>query len=222
MNKKNISIALSCLFIVVFNVLFFLLRGNNNTAATWISYTFIHLAYFSLLLVSRFTKGNKGLAVLSGTLYLIAIGYFLTELVVGLFFIMLATEIFIWALLIQLLLFAGFWGNFLAHAWLNQHTQQAIATQKAQSDYIKSAASALQLLLPHATDEQVRKQLEKCYDLMQSSPLQSSDKVQSTEADILNTIDDLKGCIATTDQALATCQRLQQLINERNTQLKLQ
>lgn len=220
MSKKIISITLGCLFIVVFNVLFFLLRGNNNTAATWISYAFIHLAYFSLLLVSPFTKGNKGLAILSGTLYLISIGYFFAELAAGLVFIMLATEVFIWALLIQLLLFAAFWGNFLAHVWLNLHTQKAIETQKAQSNYIKTAATALQLLIPHATNEQVRKQVEKCYDLMQNSPLQSNGMLEKIDADILNSINSLRNNITNQDQALNACQEIQTLIKERNCQLK--
>lgn len=97
MGNKIAKFVLGIVFLVVFNVLFFVFCGTDNTTSVWISYGFIHVAYLFLLITPLFNKGNKGLAVQSMTLYSVSVYYFLVELVAGIIFMSVQQESCVWA-----------------------------------------------------------------------------------------------------------------------------
>ena len=51
MRKKNVLwILLDLVFLIVFNVVFFVAGGTDHPASVWISYGFIHFSYIMLLI----------------------------------------------------------------------------------------------------------------------------------------------------------------------------
>ena len=83
MGTTIIKAILCSIFLIFFNLLFFILCGTENNSSTWISYGFIHVAYLLLLITPLFNKENKGKAILSMTLFTISLFYFFIELMVG-------------------------------------------------------------------------------------------------------------------------------------------
>ena len=77
------------LFLVVFNVLFFLVVGTENPTSVWVSYGFIHFSYLTVLFLPVISSKGEASYYLSSTLYVQSIAYFLLELVVGIVFIIL-------------------------------------------------------------------------------------------------------------------------------------
>ena len=47
MKTTLIRIVFTLVFLVVFNTLFFLLSGTDNPTSVWVSYAYIHVAYFT-------------------------------------------------------------------------------------------------------------------------------------------------------------------------------
>ena len=113
---------LGSLFLIFFNLLFFILCGTDNNSSTWISYGFIHVAYLFVLITPLFNKENKGKAVLSMTLYTISLFYFFIELLAGIVFICLEPEDTKWTWVVHLVILALFLLVFLSSYLANTAT----------------------------------------------------------------------------------------------------
>lgn len=114
MGTTIIKAILCSIFLIFFNLLFFILCATENNSSTWISYGFIHVAYLLLLITPLFNKENKGKAILSMTLYTISLFYFFIELLVGILFICLEPENAKWTWTVHLIILALFLLVFLS------------------------------------------------------------------------------------------------------------
>ena len=73
---------LDSIFLIVFNLYFFLLKGIEQPASVWISYASIHLAYLMLLITPSFVRKGSVSADYGRPLFVITTSYFLA-LIVG-------------------------------------------------------------------------------------------------------------------------------------------
>ena len=100
--KENIlKVIIGLIFLIGFNVMFFLLGGTERSDTEWVCYGFIHAAYLCLLATPLFCNAEKGETVLSASLYLRALFYFFTELVFGIGFLWYNAEDPTWPTIIQ-------------------------------------------------------------------------------------------------------------------------
>ena len=81
MTKKNILTgSLDSVFIVAFNILFFLNGGIQHITAEWTAYGFLHFAYL-IVLITPLISARGSTAILSKTTtYTISLLYFIVEL----------------------------------------------------------------------------------------------------------------------------------------------
>lgn len=122
---------LNSLFLIVFNLLFFLLGDIDSfNTSVWISYGFIHFAYFVLLLTPVLVRKSKVETDYRKPLYLITGAYFLITFLVGVTFILTSTEKIKVTLTVQTILAALFLGWLLVHLLANEHTANSIAERE--------------------------------------------------------------------------------------------
>jgi L-asparagine transporter-like permease len=124
MKRINIfNLLLESLFLVVFNLLFFAL-GDTSTfkTAVWISYGFIHFAYFTLLCTPLFVRKSSEAHIYRRPLYLITACYFIIELITGVTLILIAPETVKATIIIQMILATIFGGLLLVNLITNEHT----------------------------------------------------------------------------------------------------
>lgn len=123
---KRISILwtlLNSLFLIVFNLLFFLLGNVESfTTSVWVSYGFIHFAYFVLLFTPLLVRKSEVETDYRRPLYLITGTYFLIEFIVGITFILIAPEKVKLTLIVQIILAGVFLGCLLTHLIANEYT----------------------------------------------------------------------------------------------------
>ena len=63
MNKKRVLwIFLALVFLMVFNMIFFMAGGTEHGKAVWISYGFIHFAYLMSLITPFLVKKSTNIA----------------------------------------------------------------------------------------------------------------------------------------------------------------
>ena len=67
---------LGFIFLILFNVLFFLLGGNRPIASIWISYGFIHFAYLQILVIPSIVPKSKSTHVFIESTAVISTFYF--------------------------------------------------------------------------------------------------------------------------------------------------
>ena len=81
MTKKNIlTIILDSVFIIAFNILFFLNGGTHHVAAVWTAYGFLHFAYLMVLITSLIAAHGSTAVLSKTTTYTISLFYFVVEL----------------------------------------------------------------------------------------------------------------------------------------------
>ncbi|HOZ95691.1 MAG TPA: hypothetical protein PLS07_09685 [Niabella sp.] len=214
---------LNSIFLIVFNIYFFLLKGTEQPTSVWISYASIHLAYLMFLLTPLFVRKGSYSADYGHPLFVITTIYFFLALAIGVFFMILSSKTYTVVLLVQITIVAIFAVLFLANLIANKHTADNIEKHEEELKYVKESTSRLDGLLKRISDKATRKKVETAYDLIHSSQVKSSYKVKLFEQDVIYEIGKLENALTQTN--IETIQlivdKICNLANERNRQLKL-
>jgi hypothetical protein len=223
MKRVNIYwLLLDSLFLIVFNLLFFML-GNSGDAKTsvWISYGFIHFAYLAMLLTPLLVRRSSAEQDYGRPLYVVTSAYFFVELVAGVTLILIAPETTKVTIILQVVLATIFIGYLLIHLIANEHTAAATVQQEAELQYVKESSAILQSVLSRTTDKAAAKKVERLYDLIHSCQVKSNTNVRSLEQQIISEIEILNGIGAdNAEQIVAKADKIYQLAEERNRKLK--
>lgn len=222
MNKKRVLwILIDLIFLIVFNVVFFVAGGTNHPASVWISYGFIHFAYIMLLVTPLLVRKSTNTAVLGFSLYSISSTYFIVAFVVGLIFVFTKPESYKLALIIQVII-AGIYGIMLiSHMIANESTADSVARHEMELRYVKDASAHLKGIMDSIPEKKPRKKVESLYDLLHSSPAKSNNSVREYELSVLDLIDTLEGNLDKNDIAAAeeTIKKIERAASERNRRL---
>ena len=219
---RALWIVLSLIFLVIFNAIFFAVGGTVHNMSTWISYGFIHFAYFMLLLTPSLIRKGKSSAVFGFALSSISTVYFLIALAIGVIFILISPESHIVALLIQLCI-VGLYGIVLVSNMIaNEHTANAEEKRQDQIAYVKEASIKLKVLLDRVGDSETKKVVERVYDAVYSSPVRSHQDLTQIENTILLSIYELEDEVSTEnkEKIVSTANLMLATVNERNMRLK--
>lgn len=216
-------IILDLIFLVVFNTVFFVMTGFQHPASVWISYGFIHLAYLMVIVTPFLIRKSSSAAIFGFSLYTISSTYFLVEFAVGLVFVILKSDSFKAALVVQIVI-AGIYGVLLiSHLIANESTADSVEQHEDEVAYIKTAASRVKALVGKVKDKKANKEIEKAYDLLHSSPTKSTSTVRHLESSVMNQISDLEDAVQSgkTDLIISIAGEIISTMEERNRKLRL-
>ena len=169
--------------------MFFYLGGTEQTEVNWICYSFIHASYLCILLTPLFCKSGKGLEVLSYSLYLRALFYFFTELIIGGIIIAIAPEKSTWPLIIQGVLLAIFLVLQIMSVLANDATIESLQKQKNESVYIQDMSQRIRTCMRNISDSKIKKQVERCYEAVNNSSIQSYPEALDAELNLQNAVE---------------------------------
>lgn len=224
MKKSNVLwVILALVLLILFNAVFFIAGGADHPASVWISYGFIHFAYFLLVVTPYLIRGGADAAVFGFSLYSISAAYNIVEFLTGTIFILVAPEDYKAALLVQLVI-TGIYAIFLAsHMIANVRTADIQEGRQPQLAYIKKASSEISSILDRVNDKQLIKKLKNIYDAISTSPVKTHPDVEQLEFQILSGINELRiSCNAGRgDVAETRAEALLLLVVERNKRLRL-
>jgi len=225
MKRINILwLLLNSLFLIVFNLLFFLLSNAGHAkTSVWISYGFIHFAYFLFLATPLLVRKSKADYIYDRTLYPITAAYFIVELIAGVTLILIAPEKVKTAIIIQIVLAAIFIGWILVYLIADEHTAKSVEQHEAELQYVKQSSSQLKTILQQIADKSTAKKVEQVYDLIHSSQVKSDSSVRSLEEEIINEINNLDHAVeqSNLEQAYILAEQIHKSALKRNNLLKL-
>lgn len=224
MKKENVLwILLDLIFLVVFNVVFFVIGGQEHPFSTWISYGFIHLSYIMVVITPFLLRKCSSTAVFGFSLYAISSTYFLVEFVVGVVCIFFKSELYKTPLVIQVVI-AGIYGVLLlSYLIANERTADRIEKHEEEVSYIKKAASRVKALVGKSTDRKTNKEIEKAYDILHSSPTKSTTSVHTIENSVMDKIAALEDAVDSDNSnvAINLAAEIVALMEERNRKIRL-
>ena len=224
MNKQNVLwVLLDLVFLVVFNIVFFVVGGTEHEPSAWLSYGFIHFAYLMVVVTPFLTRKSSSSSVFGFTLFAIAVSYFLVELVVGVVFCILNMADYKVALVTQVVLAGIYLAILLSNLIANEETADALQVKESEVAFIKTGTIRLKGLLSSTGDKQTDKAIETAYDTLRSSPTSSDPSVRQYELAILDDIDGLEAAINNNDlqNARGLAERITSNANERKLHLRL-
>ena len=138
MKKSNgLWIMLYLIFLIIFNAVFFIAGGSEHPASVWVSYGFIHFSYLMLVVTPFLVRKETSAAVFGFSLYTISSVYFFVELVTGIIFILISSESYKAALLVQLVIAGLYAACLISNMIANEHTADSQEKRQHQIDYIK-------------------------------------------------------------------------------------
>lgn len=214
---------LDSIFLIVFNIYFFLLKGFDEPTSVWISYTSIHISYLMLLITPYLVRKGSTSVDYGRPLFVITTSYFFLALIIGVVFIILSSDTYTISLLVQLTIAAIFAVLLLTNLIANEFTANNIEKHEVELKYVKESSSKLDALLKQISDDSIRKKIEKAYDLVHSSQVKSSYNVKSVEQNVIAEIDNLEKALKQNnfEKIQLIVDKICNLANERNRQLKL-
>lgn len=217
-----IRIMLTLVFLLTFNGLFFFLLGTENPNSVWISYAFIHIAYFTILFLPVFKTKGEASYYLSSSLYALTIGYFVLELIAGTVFIAWIPEERIWAIITQAALWLIYVVMILCNAWANEATAKSLKKRQQDISQYQSNLMNLKQLVAWAKDAEVKRALITCHEKLDVSSSRQTTESESLDAEIAQTIELLKLNLRSEDneQSLNSAMSLLKLIEQRKILLK--
>lgn len=225
MKKNNFFwMLLNSIFLVVFNIYFFLLnKGVDQPPSVWISYSFIHLAYLSLLVTPFFVRPGSNSVNYGRPLFAITSSYFLLSLMAGVVFIIISPQNSTITLLVQLTITAVFAFLLLSNLIANERTADSVVKHEVELQYVKESSSRLEAMVRQASDKGIRKKVEKAYDALHSSQVKSSFNVKSIEQDVMDEINSLESALRRNniEEIQLITDKICHLADERNRQLRI-
>ena len=219
MKTTLIRIVFTLVFLVVFNTLFFLLCGTDNPTSVWVSYAYIHVAYFTILFLPVLkTKGDASY-YLSSVLYGQAITYFILELIAGVVFIIYRMESPVWSLVVQTALWLIFVVLILGNAWANQATAQSLEKRKQDIDAYQSMRMSLKRLMAKTDKPELKRLIADCSDKLEASSSRQTQESEKIDIEIEQAIASLRQSIteSNVEESTSLARQLAGLIEERKT-----
>lgn len=189
MKRILIKVTISLIFLIIFNVLFFFCDIAHSDA-NWCSYGFATFAYLCLLATPILAKGSYS-AVLEGSLWLRAIFFFFTELLVAIICILIEPESIKWPLIIQGVLLSTFIILQLMSVLANDSTAASVKKQKEESFSKQILIDQLQLRTREVTDIEIKPVLNKCIDALYNSPIQTFSEAANADLALNDAVNNL-------------------------------
>lgn len=222
MREVNVLyIARDLIFLVVFNLIFFMLYGVDCYPSVWIAYGFINLSYLMVLLTPRLVKRGKSEAVFGFALSSISIIYFIFEFIVGIVIIVMKLESWKVSFIVQLVPFAIYCCILISNLIANEDTANKQEAMDIYINYHKTISHKMSLILNTINDRNLKKQAERAYDAIRCSQVKSTNSVKEIEQEILSNLDELEKLVKDDDIAKANCiiEKIYSLAKERDSEL---
>lgn len=214
---------LDAIFLIVFNIIFFLVKGFDNQTSVWISYAIVHFSYITLLITSYVGTSGRSSAVFSFSLYYVSSVYFFWNLVINILMMWIEPESYIFTASLNSIVTGIYLVIFIANIIANNSTAKKELIKHDEVFFIKNMSYELGIVLGKVKNSISKSNIEKVRDAIKNSPSKSSPPAKSIEQDIQRSIAELKNSDIedSTSIELLTADLLQK-IRERNKILRLQ
>lgn len=218
--KKLITILLESIFLIAFNVLFFINSGFEHPTGTWICYGFLHFSYL-MMIFTPFIETKEYIS--KTTSYTISSLYFVCELVfvlINLIFNKIIGAKFV--ISVQVILTAIYFIVLFTNLITNETTKNKASQHNIENNFIKLISAKAKYIESIISSSKEKNRMNNLYYTIHSSPIKSSNDVIIYEEKIVDSLDALENAAEQNDETMISekITEIEQLINKRNFILK--
>lgn len=221
MSKKTIlTILIDTLFIISFNILFFLNMGTQHSSIVWWCYGFLHFSYLMIIIVP-FIESKEYESKLST--YLISLVYFILELIICIVVLFLKDKCNLKLIIsMQVVITSIYLYLLLANLFVNNTIDNKQKKHDIENNFIKTTSAKVKYLESISVDTKIKDKLSNLYNTVHSSPINSSVDVSIYEEKIIDLVSIMETEIAEDNQSkiFELISETDRLLNKRNFILK--
>lgn len=223
MTKKNIlTLLLDSVFVIAFNVVFFLNAETLHTASGWVCYAFLHFAYL-MVLVTPLIEVRGTTAYLSKfSTYLVSLLYFLLELIFTIVIFYSKIDKTKLVIIIQTIFTAFYFIILISNLLANNNIARKQSSRDIQIDFIKTISTKAKFIASITSDTALKSKIDNLYYLLHSSPIKTCSEVAVYEMKIQEQLGELESLV--TNEKVAASDKIteiEQTLNNRNLMLKM-
>lgn len=218
-------LSLDTVFIIVFVVFFFMLADTAEcNTSVWISFGTILFSYIMLLCTPVFVRKSSAQSDYRSPLYVVSSTYFSISFVIGLIIILVNPEDYKATMLINVALLGIYAIVLLTNLLANEHIAEQEAKRDIELKYVKEASATLKIIMGSVKDYNTIKRIEAAYDLISTSPANSSPGVKYLEESIIQEIADLVEMNPSSDKEriISSIDVIISMATKRNAKLQLE
>lgn len=218
-------LSLDTIFIIVFVVFFFMLADTAEcNTSVWISFGTILFSYIMLLCTPVFVRKSSAQSDYRRPLYVVSSTYFSISFVMGLIIILVNPEDYKATMLINVALLGIYAIVLLTNLLANEHIAEQEAKRDIELKYVKEASATLKTIMGSVKDYNTIKRIEAAYDLISTSPANSSPGVKYLEESIIQEIADLVEMNPSSDKEriISSIDVIISMATKRNAKLQLE
>lgn len=223
MKNKLLTAVPYIVVLIIFNIIFFLIGGADRKASEWIAYGSIHAACLVFLAVVFVVKRNEGRAELSVPLTAISGIYYVLVFIVNLLILIWKPDSVKGCVIAEAVL-AGIY--MIVFSWLlraDLKTGEQIRKEQSGIRFVRGCSQRIRHLMGKVSDRAVVKKLERVYDYLHASSVQSCKSTETVEREILGAVYELEMSIETNtpEENMQKLDQIMHLAMERNDILKI-
>lgn len=224
MKKTVLTWILYSVFVIAFNILFFIhTDAVERTVSVWICYVFLHFAYILDLLTPIFasSKGSTNLESKTRT-YFLSGAYFSLELVFALIAVYFTLDNTKFVVSTQTIITAAYLYILLPSLLLDNTDEIKTARLKAESTFINDICSKIKYFESISQSPALKSRLYDLYNIAHSSPVMSNADAIVYEEKIIAVLDEIEKYmeIKGTEYVVGKVLEIERLINRRNFLLR--
>ena len=225
MTKKNIlTIILDSVFVVAFNVLFFLNGGTQHVAAVWTAYGFLHFAYLMVLITPLIASKGSTAVLSKTTTYTISLLFFIAELIFAIITFVTKTERIKMVISLETVICAFYIIILVINLLADDSIAHKQQRHESENDFIKGISNQIKYIQSLVSDSSAKKKLESLYYLAHSSPSKSGGSMKFYENEIIRNITLLEEAVKQNkiSEIFSFAGEIERLLNKRNFEASTQ
>ena len=198
MNKKTgLWIGLDLVFVIVFNVAFFTIVYDNDRTSIpiWIAYVFIHIAYVMVVITPFLTRKGKNAHLFGPTIATVSSAYFVAVLIAGIICIIIQPDTIKWIVLVEIILAGIYAGILLINMIANEHSADMQKKQDIELQYVRGCSARINMLISQTDDKKLRRKMQKAYDIVHTSQIQSNPTANKYEMEVLTLLEHIEEAV---------------------------
>ena len=193
MKKKVLLLILESLFLIIFNVMFFLLNGHVGAhASRWISYAGIHISYAMMIVTPILLKHSKTDTAFGLPISGVSAVYFAAEFLLGLIFVLFNPTGWKACFLLQLILLAIYALFLLVLLIADASAREKEAKRLQLGKFVGEAKDELNLIMRKTRNSEIIALLDDLKTKLEATPLETSSEALPIEDEIIKQIKRIK------------------------------
>lgn len=230
MTKRNtLTIILDSIFIIVFNVLFFLYGGAHSVSTIWICYGFLHFAYLMILITPLIESKGKTASLSRLTTYSISFLYFIATFAFAMFVFFNRNSVgkikltVISVVSIEIIIATLYIVILIINILINDTIAKKQTKHDTEKSFIKAISAKTKYIESLTTGQTLKNRLENLYVTAHTSPIHSSNEVAVYEEKIMGLLDELEKNIEQnkSEKSAELITEIGRLLNKRNLMIKM-